>query len=92
MNLSVANPDNKENPFDNNPFGGETIKEEPKNVSIKTSGVNPFDQGANIPDPFGGQTLPVEEEEKKEENPKTNGADPFAPGAKPEDPFGGDTI
>ena len=92
MNMSVANPGNKENPFDNDPFGGETVKEEIKNESIKTSGVNPFDQGANVEDPFGGKTIPEDAIENKEENPKTHGTDPFAPGAKLDDPFGGETL
>jgi len=34
MHESIANPDNKENPFDNDPFAGDTLKE---NQTIKSS-------------------------------------------------------
>ena len=95
MTVSVANPNNKENPFDNDPFAGETIKEEQTikvNDSTKKSGVNPFEKGAKVDDPFGGETLKDEQTIKPNESVKKSGVDPFAPGAKVDDPFGGETL
>ena len=95
MTVSVANPDNKENPFDNDPFAGETIKEESTmkiNDSTKKSGVNPFEKGAKVNDPFGGDTINEEQTIKPNESVKKSGVDPFAPGAKVDDPFGGETL
>ena len=67
MQVSVANPNGKKNPFDNDnpdPFGGNTIGDDPfggdtvkGNLGVK---INPFDEGAKVPDPFGGDTIPGE--------------------------------
>ena len=73
MHASVANPDNKVNPYD----GGDPLDiptspiEELSKLKIKESenpfkeGANPFDANANINDPFGGQTINEEEESIK---------------------------
>ena len=105
MNISVANPGNKQNPFDNDPFGGKTIREDPFggktireeqalkiNAGIKKSGVDPFEKGANVPDPFGGDTIKEEGTLKMDGSVKKTGVDPFEKGAYVPDPFGGDTI
>ena len=56
MHLSIANPDNKVNPF-------EEMTEESK---IKISGkVNPFDPNAKLQDPLDVRTTPIEEIETK---------------------------
>ena len=94
MNQYVeSNPDNKTNPFDNpiDPFGGETLKLDPMDKSIKTKGSDPFEKGAKNDDPFGGETI-KEEIIKKNESVKKTKVDPFEPGAKVEDPFGGETL
>ena len=93
MKESISNPDNKTNPFDNpiDPFGGETLKLDPMDKSIKTKGSDPFEKGAKHDDPFGGETI-KEEIIKKNESVKKTRVDPFEPGAKVDDPFGGETI
>ena len=90
MKESISNPDNKTNPFDNpiDPFGGETLKLDPMDKSIKTKGSDPFEKGAKNDDPFGGKTLDVDPTEII----KTKGSDHFEKGAKNDDPFGGETI
>ena len=56
MHLSIANPDNKVNPF-------EEMTEESK---IKISGkVNPYDPNAKLQDPLDVKTIPIEEKETK---------------------------
>ena len=56
MHLSIANPDNKVNPF-------EEMTEESK---IKISGkVNPYDPNAKLQDPLDVRTIPIEEIETK---------------------------
>ena len=73
MHASVANPDNKVNPYD----GGDPLDiptspiEELSKLKIKENdnpfkdGANPFDANANISDPFGGKTINEEEESIK---------------------------
>ena len=80
MNVSVANPGNKQNPFDNDPFGGKTIKEDPFGGKIIKE------------DPFGGKTIREELAFKINAGIKKSGVDPFEKGANVPDPFGGDTI
>ena len=59
LNLSVENPDNKENPYEGNinDIIGQ-IKEEECN--------DPFNKNSKIKDPFGGQTIIIEEESIKQ--------------------------
>lgn len=94
MKESVSNPDNKNNPFDNpiDPFGGETIKFDPMDKSLKKINADPFEKGASNEDPFGGKTLDVDPMDKKNQSINTKGKDPFEKGAKNEDPFGGETL
>ena len=104
MHISIANPDGKENPFEGDlkdinysnkiPPSGRTADLD-KEIG-KKEGKNPFDKNAKIQDPFGGETLKIEEEEQK----KTKKAmvsddikniDNFNP-EEMEDPFGGATL
>ena len=72
MHLSIANPDNKVNPF-------EEMTEESK---IKISGkVNPFDPNAKLQDPLDVRTTPIEEIETKK-----SGFNQSVQNAKNEDP------
>lgn len=74
MHASVANPDNKENPFDGgDPLDVPTIPiQQIGQMKIQGSsnnpfaeGVNPFDAGANLSDPFGVKTILDEEDSIK---------------------------
>ena len=71
MHASVANPDNKENPFEGgDPLDVPTVPiKEISQLKIGSNnpfaeGNNPFDNNANISDPFGGKTITDEEDEK----------------------------
>ena len=95
MHVSVANPDNKENPFEGNindimasddPLGGPTLPVEEIPIK-KEEGKDPFDKNNQVDDPFGGKTIQEEEENKPKE-----GKDPFDKNNKIDDPFGGETI
>ena len=106
MQLSVANPDNKENPYEGN-------------INDIVGGVDPFDEKNKdkIKDAFAGETIKSEGEENKQEEIKPfdpdnmadplggptllveempinskEGKDPFDKNNQIEDPFGGKTI
>ena len=59
LNLSVENPDNKENPYEGNinDIIGQSKEEECN---------DPFNKNSKIKDPFGGQTIIIEEESIKQ--------------------------
>ena len=106
MQMSVANPDNKFNPYEgniNNPLGIPTSKVEqikPNPVSGRTlnleneininrkEGFNPYDSNANIKDPIGVPTLPIEEEAIK----NSVGFNPYDSNVKIKDPIAVDTL
>ena len=101
MHISVANPDNKENPFEGDikdifdknakvkdPFDVETIKLEDINDNKKKEEIKEFDP-EKMPNPLDIPTLKVDEMPiivSKE------GADPFDKNAKVEDPFNCPTL
>ena len=96
MHVSVANPDNKENPFEGNIndimasddlLGGPTLPVEEIPIK-KGEGKDPFDKNNQIDDPFGGKTIQEEEGNNKQ----GEGPDPFDKNAKIADPFGGPTL
>ena len=96
MHVSVANPDNKENPFEGNIndimasddlLGGPTLPVEEIPIK-KEEGKDPFDKNNQIDDPFGGKTIQEEEGNNKQ----GEGPDPFDKNAKIADPFGGPTL
>ena len=96
MHVSVANPDNKENPFEGNVndimasddlLGGPTLPVEEIPIK-KEEGKDPFDKNNQIDDPFGGKTIQEEEGNNKQ----GEGPDPFDKNAKIADPFGGPTL
>ena len=81
MHLSIANPDNKENPFEGN------INDNNQFQPFPTSGRLLNINNDNKNDIFGGPTLPVEEIPINK-----GGVDPFDPNAKIDDIFGGPTL
>jgi hypothetical protein len=87
MNAAIANPGNKINPFEGNPFGGDTLPIDDSELGKKNQVVDIFDQNANIKDPFGGNTIKEEEVDIKR-----TGEDKFPPNTKIEDIFGGPTL
>ena len=65
MAASVANPYNKENPFENeSPLNLNTVSEEELNKSKKNEPQDIFDPNAKLQNPFDIPTLPVDEENK----------------------------
>ena len=98
MNNSIANPGNKENPFEGGIFGGPTVFS-PDTLNLNNgSGFNPYASGAKLDDPFGGQTANTSVKKStggENENNKSvqkSGVDPYASGANVQDPFGGTTL
>ena len=98
MNNSIANPGNKENPFEGGISGGPTVFS-PDTLNLNNgSGFNPYASGAKLDDPFGGQTANTSVKKStggENENNKSvqkSGVDPYAPGANVQDPFGGTTL
>ena len=87
MNNSIANPGNKENPFEGGISGGPTVFS-PDTLNLNNgSGFNPNASGAKLDDPFGGQTANTSVKKStggENENNKSvqkSGVDPYAPGA-----------
>ena len=99
LNLSIENPDNKENPFEGNPndiFGqeefntvisnGRTLGLE-KEINIDKN-INTQNNKNKNDEDILGKTLPIEEVIKN----KGEGPDPFDPNVKVKNPFDGPTL
>ena len=99
LNLSIENPDNKENPFEGDPndiFGskehntiipsGRTLGLE-KEINIDKN-INTQNNKDKNDEDILGKTLPIEEVIKNE----GEGPDPFDPNAKVKNPFDGPTL
>ena len=74
LNLSVANPDNRVNPYEGNinDIFGQTVSEHELNdkkdddkeaIKNKGEGPDPFDPNANVKNPFDVPSIDIEEEE-----------------------------
>ena len=74
LNESIANPNDKENPYEGNAADilGKTIQKEEVVINPKEND-DIFDPNAKLQDPFGGKTIIVKEESMKQKDVKPQG-------------------
>ena len=74
LNESIANPNDKENPYEGNAADilGKTIQKEEVVINPKEND-DIFDPNAKLQDPFGGKTIIVKEESIKQKDVKPQG-------------------